>query len=64
MIPLEGVLKRLLPLNECSPLERIFSPFRDEEKTPPDRDLLLRKKHVRNRGVKHDLKRLTSLMHR
>jgi hypothetical protein len=24
--------KRLLPLNECSPLERIFSPFRDEEK--------------------------------
>jgi hypothetical protein len=26
--------KRLLPLNECSPLERIFSPFRDEEKLP------------------------------
>jgi hypothetical protein len=27
-------IKRLLPLNECSPLERIFSPFRDEEKLP------------------------------
>jgi hypothetical protein len=26
--------KRLLPLNECSLLERIFSPFRDEEKLP------------------------------
>jgi hypothetical protein len=26
--------KRLFPLNECSPLERIFSPFRDEEKLP------------------------------
>jgi hypothetical protein len=26
--------KRLLLLNECSHLERIFSPFRDEEKLP------------------------------
>jgi hypothetical protein len=26
--------KRLLPLNECSPLKRIFSPFRGEEKLP------------------------------
>jgi hypothetical protein len=26
--------KLLLPLNECSPLERIFSPFRDEEILP------------------------------
>jgi hypothetical protein len=26
--------KRLPPLNESSPLERIFSPFRDEEKLP------------------------------
>ena len=26
--------KRLLPLNESSPLERIFSPLRDEEKLP------------------------------
>jgi hypothetical protein len=34
MIPLEGVLKRLLPLNEYSPLERVFLPFRDEEILP------------------------------
>jgi hypothetical protein len=26
--------KNLRPLNECSPSERIFSPFRDEEKLP------------------------------
>jgi hypothetical protein len=43
-------------------LEKEFSP--PEEKTPPDRDLLLRKKHVKIRGARHDLNRLTSLMHR
>jgi hypothetical protein len=32
--------------------------------TLPDRDLLLRKKHMKNRGARHDLIRLTSLMHR
>jgi hypothetical protein len=34
MIPLVGVLKRLLPLNEYSLLEGIFSPCRDEEILP------------------------------
>jgi hypothetical protein len=33
MILIEEV-KIITPLNECSPLERIFSPFRDEEILP------------------------------
>jgi hypothetical protein len=33
MTPIE-VVKLLLPLNECSPFGRNFSPFRDEEMLP------------------------------
>jgi hypothetical protein len=33
MILIEAV-KIITPLNECSPFERIFSPFRDEEILP------------------------------
>jgi hypothetical protein len=40
------------------------SPHLEMKKYPPDRDLLLRKTHVKNRGARYDLIRLTSLMHR
>jgi hypothetical protein len=36
-----------------------FSPSFEMKKYPPDRDLLLRKEHVRNGGARHDLIRLT-----
>jgi hypothetical protein len=38
--------------------------FRDEEILPLTEILYLGKKHVKIRGARHDLKRLTSLMHR
>jgi hypothetical protein len=44
-------------------LERIFSPFRDEEKLPLT-EILYLGKSMKVRGARHDLKRLTSLMHR
>jgi hypothetical protein len=63
MISIEAV-KIINPLNECSPLERIFSPFRDEEILPLTKIFYFRKKHVKNRDARHDLIRLTCLMHR
>jgi hypothetical protein len=63
MISIEAV-KLLLPLNECSPFGRNFSPFRDEEILPLTEIFYFRKNHVRNRGARHDLNRLTPLMHR
>jgi hypothetical protein len=62
MIPTEAV-NIITPLNECSPFGRNFSPL-ETKKYSPDRDLPLRKKHVKNRDARHDLIRLTSLMHR
>ena len=55
---------RLLPLNECSPFERIFCPFDIDEEILPLSEILYLGKHMKNRGTRHELIRLTFLMHR